>query len=194
MAHSLGIRVIAEGVETEGQCQFLSKNLCDEIQGFLFSKPLPPDEAVTLLREERRLPPHLLRVHKPERTLLLVDDEASILSALRRHLRQIGCRILVAADGQQGLDIMAKEKIDVIVSDQRMPGMTGVEFLRRVKTLYPDTVRIVLSGFTELQSVTDAVNEGAIYKFLTKPWDDDQLRAHILEAFHTRKWPMRTGA
>jgi CheY-like chemotaxis protein len=64
-----------------------------------------------------------------------------------------------------------------------MPGMTGVEFLRTVKTLYPDTVRLVLSGFTELQSVTDAVNEGAIYKFLTKPWDDTQLRAHVSEAF-----------
>jgi hypothetical protein len=69
------------------------------------------------------------------------------------------------------------------VSDQRMPGMTGVEFLRTVRQSYPDTVRIVLSGFTELQTVTDAVNAGAIYKFLTKPWDDGQLRAHVQEAF-----------
>jgi CheY-like chemotaxis protein len=71
----------------------------------------------------------------------------------------------------------------VIVSDQRMPGMTGVEFLRVAKGTHPNTVRIVLSGYTELQSVTDAVNEGAIYKFLTKPWDDQLLREHIAEAF-----------
>lgn len=63
-----------------------------------------------------------------------------------------------------------------------MPGMTGVEFLSKVKDLYPRTVRIALSGYTELKSVTDAINKGAIYKFLTKPWDDDLLRANIQEA------------
>jgi len=75
----------------------------------------------------------------------------------------------------------------VIVSDQRMPGMTGVEFLRTAKVSCPNTVRIVLSGYTELQSVTDAVNEGAIYKFLTKPWDDELLREHIAEAFRHKE-------
>jgi response regulator RpfG family c-di-GMP phosphodiesterase len=80
------------------------------------------------------------------------------------------------------LQVLAEHTVDVIVSDQRMPEMTGVEFLRKVRQLYPDTVRIVLSGYTELQTVTDAVNGGAIYKFLTKPWDDEQLRSHIQEA------------
>jgi diguanylate cyclase (GGDEF)-like protein/PAS domain S-box-containing protein len=186
MAHSLGIRVIAEGVETEAQCEFLSRNMCDEIQGYLFSKALPALEMEALLNESRRLPEHLLRLQEPARTLLLVDDEPSILSALKRQLRQDGYQILTAADGHKGLELLAQNKVDVIVSDQRMPGMTGVEFLRKVKTLYPDTVRIVLSGFTELQSVTDAVNEGAIYKFLTKPWDDNQLREHVAEAFQNK--------
>jgi len=68
-----------------------------------------------------------------------------------------------------------------------MPGMTGVEFLHRAKALYPQTVRMVLSGFTELQSIIDAVNEGAIYKFLTKPWDDERLRGHVAEAFRQKE-------
>ncbi|HTH43816.1 MAG TPA: EAL domain-containing protein [Oxalicibacterium sp.] len=187
MAHSLGMRVLAEGVETEVQCEFLARNMCDEIQGFLFSKAVPAEQIEVLLRESRCLPEHLLRERKPERKLLLVDDEPGILSALRRQLRLDGYKIMTACDGASGLEVLAQTKIDVIVSDQRMPGMTGVEFLRKVKTLYPDTVRIVLSGFTELQSVTDAVNEGAIYKFLTKPWDDNQLRGHIAHAFQHKE-------
>ena len=187
MAHSLGIKVVAEGVETEAQCEFLSRNMCDEIQGFLFSKPLPAKEVEVLLREGRRLPEHLLRLHKPPRTLLLVDDEPNILAALKRLVRRDGYQVFSASGGKEGLDLLAQHEVDVIVSDQRMPGMTGVEFLRTVKTLYPDTVRIVLSGFTELQSVTDAVNEGAIYKFLTKPWEDQQLREHIAEAFQHKE-------
>lgn len=121
------------------------------------------------------------------RTLLVVDDEENILSAMKRLLRRDGYHLLTANGGEAGLAILAREPVDVIVSDQRMPGMTGVEFLRRVKELYPETVRIVLSGYTELQSITDAINEGAIYKFLTKPWDDDQLRANIAEAFRTQE-------
>jgi FixJ family two-component response regulator len=118
-----------------------------------------------------------------ERTLLLVDDEENIISSLVRLLRRDGYRILRANSGQAGLELLEHNEVGVIVSDQRMPEMSGVEFLSRVKELYPDTVRIVLSGYTELDSVTDAINRGAIYKFLTKPWDDDLLRANIDEAF-----------
>lgn len=116
-------------------------------------------------------------------TLLLVDDEESILSSLKRLFRRDGYRILTAGSGAEALEVLAGNAVDVIISDQRMPNMTGVEFLRRVKTLYPETVRISLSGYTELQSITEAINEGAIYKFLTKPWDDDHLRANVVEAF-----------
>ena len=118
-----------------------------------------------------------------ERTLLLVDDEENITSSLVRLLRRDGYRILRANSGQAGLDLLAHNEVGVILSDQRMPEMSGVEFLSRVKELYPYTVRMVLSGYTELDSVTDAINRGAIYKFLTKPWDDDLLRANIDEAF-----------
>jgi diguanylate cyclase (GGDEF)-like protein/PAS domain S-box-containing protein len=187
MAHSLGIRVVAEGVETEAQCEFLSRHMCDEIQGYLFSQALAQNDIEALLREDRRLPEHLLRLLTPRRTLLLVDDESNILASLKRLLRRDNYEILTANGGPEGLELLAQHEVDVIVSDQRMPGMTGVEFLRIAKDKYPDTVRIVLSGYTELQSVTDAVNEGAIYKFLTKPWDDAKLRGHVEEAFRRKE-------
>ena len=123
----------------------------------------------------------------PSRTLLLVDDEPNILSALQRTLRRDGYRILASDDPQQALELIAHEQVDVILSDQRMPGMNGVEFLRRAKEMHPETIRIVLSGYTDLQFITDAINEGAIYKFLTKPWDDGQLREQVREAFRSKE-------
>ena len=125
---------------------------------------------------------------RPERprTLLVVDDEASILSALKRVLRRESYCTLTAGSGAEGLAMLAAHEVDVIISDQRMPGMTGVEFLRKAKERHPATVRMVLSGYTDLQSVTDAINEGAIYKFLTKPWDDALLKANIEEAFRRK--------
>jgi Response regulator receiver domain./PAS fold. len=117
------------------------------------------------------------------RTILLVDDEVNIINALKRTLRPDGYSILTANNGEEGLALLAEHEVGVIISDQRMPHMTGVEFLRKVKLLYPKTLRIVLSGYTELESVTSAINEGAICKFLTKPWDDDLLRDNIREAF-----------
>jgi FixJ family two-component response regulator len=124
------------------------------------------------------------KISKP--TLLLVDDEDGILSSLKRLLRREAYQVLTANGGQAGLDELARNRVDVIVSDQRMPGMSGVEFLRRAKELYPDTVRMVLSGYSDLQSITDAINEGAIYKFLSKPWDDDILKAEIEQAFRRK--------
>jgi CheY-like chemotaxis protein len=120
------------------------------------------------------------------RTLLLVDDEENILAALRRLLRRNGYRILTATSGREGLELLASNEVDVIISDQRMPNMTGVEFLRQAKLVWPESIRMVLSGYTELQSIADAINEGAIYKFLTKPWEDEQLREQVEGAFHQK--------
>ena len=187
LAHSLKLKVVAEGVETEGQLGLLIANHCDEIQGYYFSRPLPAEEATALLRTGRSLDSRVLGSMKQSRTLLLVDDEANILSSLKRLLRIDGYQILTAPSAEQGLELLASHRVYVIVSDQRMPGMSGVEFLRRVKVLHPETIRLVLSGYTDLQTVTDAINEGAIYKFLTKPWDDSHLRANIQEAFRTKE-------
>lgn len=187
MAHSLHLKVLAEGVETDGQLALLVENRCDFMQGFYFSQPVSAEAITAMLREGQCLAPHQVGRHRTPRTLLLVDDEPSILAALRRLLRRDGYQIVTAGSGAEGLQRLAEHDVDVIVSDQRMPSMTGVEFLRRANALYPETVRIVLSGYTELQYITDAVNEGAIYKFLTKPWDDEKLREHIAEAFRRKE-------
>ena len=120
------------------------------------------------------------------RTLLLVDDEENIIASLRRLLRRDGYRILTANSGQDGLELLACNEVDVIISDNRMPSMTGVEFLRRAKQTWPDCVRIMLSGYTESQSIVDAINECAIFKFLTKPWEDESLRVELECAFDAK--------
>ena len=183
LAHNLRLRVIAEGVETESQMSYLRRHRCDEIQGYLFSRPVPADELAHMLREQRALalPPE--STERQQRSLLLVDDEPNILSALRRVLRRDGYEVFAAGSAAEGFDILARHDIQVIISDQRMPEMSGTEFLSRVKELYPGTIRIVLSGYTDLEAITGAVNRGAIYRFLTKPWDERQLREHVREAF-----------
>src|SRR3990172_5813871 len=117
------------------------------------------------------------------KTILLVDDEENITASLVRLLHVDGYRVLTANSAGAALEQLANNKVGVILTDQRMPKMTGVELLSRVKELYPDTVRMILSGYADLISVTDAVNKGAIYKFLTKPWNDEMLRANVHEAF-----------
>lgn len=114
---------------------------------------------------------------------MLVDDEENITASLVRLLCQDGYRVLTANGADAALELLASNKVGVILTDQRMPKMTGVELLSRVKDLYPKTVRMVLSGYADLTSVTEAVNQGAIYKFLTKPWNNEMLRANVHEAF-----------
>lgn len=183
LAHSLRRRVVAEGVETEAQLNYLRRHDCDEIQGYYFSRPVPAAEFAALLREGRCLPPPAEAEGKAARTLLLVDDEPGIVAALQRLLRRDGYRILTATSAAEGLQLLALHDVQVVIADQRMPEISGTEFLSRVKEMHPGTTRIVLTGYTDLQSVTDAVNRGAIYKFLTKPWDDDRLREHVRDAF-----------
>jgi diguanylate cyclase (GGDEF)-like protein/PAS domain S-box-containing protein len=183
MAESLHMTTIAEGVETAGQLGFLNSNHCDAIQGYLFSRPLPSAEMALLLGAGTRLPAALGKREGAQRTLLLVDDDDRVLSSLKRLLRRDGYEILCATSGREALELMAEHPVCVIISDARMPEMQGTELLRCVRGLYPNVVRIMLSGYAELQAVTDAVNEGAVYKFLTKPWNDGLLREHVAESF-----------
>jgi DNA-binding NtrC family response regulator len=88
---------------------------------------------------------------------------------------------------REAFDLLASRRVQVIVSDQRMADMNGTEFLTRVRDLYPDTIRMVLSGYTDLATITEAINRGAIYRFLTKPWNDDELREHIRDAFRAHE-------
>ncbi|WP_342620480.1 EAL domain-containing protein [Rhodoferax sp. GW822-FHT02A01] len=187
MAHSLKMAVVAEGIETDAQLSTLINQHCDMVQGYFIGKPMPSHDALALLQSGWVLAASTLGRPAKTRTLLLVDDEDSILSALKRLLRREGYRILSANSGAQGLEILAANDVDVIVSDQRMPNMTGEEFLRRTKDLYPETMRLVLSGYADMESITNAINQGAIYKFMSKPWDEQLLRECIAEAFRHKE-------
>ncbi len=184
MSHYLHCQVVAEGVETATQQAWLLDQGCDHMQGFLFSKPVTAAELSSMLLEQRALLlPSSGQSSEPVHTLLILDDETAVLHALRRSLRKEGYRILTADDPFEAMELFASNRIGVVITDQRMPQMTGTEFLVRISRLYPETVRIVLSGHADIEAITGAVNEGDIYRYLLKPWDDEKLRQHIREAF-----------
>lgn len=118
--------------------------------------------------------------HPPAR-LLLVDDEPNILTSLNRLLRAEGYAIRTAESGARALELLSEEAADVIVSDMRMPAMNGAEFLKKVREHWPESVRLLLTGFSDTESTISAVNEGGIHAYLTKPWDDN----HLLQAIRS---------
>jgi two-component system, probable response regulator PhcQ len=114
--------------------------------------------------------------------VLIVDDEPLVISALVRALDEEPYRIAGASGGEEALQLMDKRRFKVVVSDEKMPGMAGAEFLARVRELHPETVRIMLTGQASLQATLAAVNRGEIYRFFTKPWDDTELRLALRSA------------
>lgn len=120
-------------------------------------------------------------------SILLVDDEESICSALRRTFKQNQFRVFEANSGEQALNTLKNHPIDIIVSDQRMPGMTGTELLSIVKHQYPSTGRIILSGHSDINDLTDAINEANIHQFIAKPWNDQQLLGSVNRIHSTPK-------
>lgn len=118
----------------------------------------------------------------PKHTILCVDDEKPILAALKRLLRRENFDLLTATSGEEGLNIMASRDVHLVISDHRMPQMSGISFLAKVRETYPDTIRILLTGYTEVDSIKASINEGHVYKFLLKPWNDDDLKQEIKKA------------
>ncbi|MES2407498.1 MAG: EAL domain-containing protein [Pseudomonadota bacterium] len=183
MAHSLGIRVVAEGVETEAQCQFLRRHQCDEMQGYYFSHPLPFTKITALLNEKRQLPENILIQKKTTRTLLLVNADCVILAAQQQLLCHSNYRIITACSAEEALTVLAQREVDVMVSEWIMPGMSGMELFNRVMKMYPEVIRVILSDIDENQSIINEDTQGLIHKIIVKPWDNPQLRCHIDDAF-----------
>lgn len=115
-------------------------------------------------------------------TVLCVDDEKNILNALKRLLRKENYRFLSTSSCSEALALLEKEDVHLILSDQRMPEMSGTEFLARVRTGYPDVLRIILTGYTEVDAIMESINNGQIYKFFLKPWNDHNLKIEIRRA------------
>lgn len=119
---------------------------------------------------------------KFKHTVLIVDDEESILKSLRRLLKELDANIVTAPNGNEALKILSNARISLIISDQRMPGMTGVELLQRSRDIAPDSVRILLTGYADIDATVDAINSGAVKYYFNKPWDDDFLLSRIKES------------
>ncbi len=114
--------------------------------------------------------------------VLIVDDERHVLQSLQRLLRRDGYAIHLAESGREALEILSKTEIAAIVCDQRMPGMSGAEVLAEAYRLYPDSIRITLTGYTDLSSAQASINSGHVSQFLLKPWNDDHLRSVVADA------------
>jgi diguanylate cyclase (GGDEF)-like protein/PAS domain S-box-containing protein len=183
MAHSLHMQVIAEGVESRAQMALLRRHRCDEMQGFHLSRALVPTDLGQLVLDNRAQPSRPATDDRNVQTLLVVDDDANVLGALHRLFRRDNYRVLTAASPAEGFEMLALYRVQVVLCDQRMPAMNGTEFLSKVKEMYPDTIRIILSGYTGVEAVLDSINRGAVYRFYTKPWNDAELRDNVRLAF-----------
>jgi DNA-binding NtrC family response regulator len=119
--------------------------------------------------------------------ILIVDDEENILYAIKRIFRREKYEILTATSADEGLKIMDQQDVDLVISDLKMPVTNGVEFLAMVKEKKPDALRIMLTGHADLKSVIEAIEKGEVYRFLLKPWDDEELKVTIKHAldFHS---------
>lgn len=121
--------------------------------------------------------------------VLYIDDEVNNLNSFKAAFRR-DFEIFTASSAKEGRKILDSQEIGVIITDQRMPGMTGIEFLESILPVYPDTIRILLTGFSDINAVMDAINRGQVYKYLVKPWQNDELKMYIenaLEIYNLRK-------
>ena len=140
-----------------------------DINGLLESNPLTP----------AALHPSV-ETHKP--CVLVVDDELSVLRSIKRLLRREPINLITINSPKQALDLFNTNDIDIVISDYRMPEMNGIELLREIRKRHPHTIRITLTGYSDVDAIIGAINDGEVFRFLVKPWDDDALRQHLHDA------------
>ena len=183
IAHSLHLKVAAEGIESGSQLALLADRGCDEMQGDYFSPAVPVEACTILMQENRTLPVEQLLRRKNRRTMLVVDADDNARVMLADMARLDGYRLLEASSADQAFEILAKQEVGIILCEQKLEDMSGVEFFSRVRCMYSHTVRIMLASGTDVLTVMDAINRGAVFKFLPKHWKRSELSVIFEAAF-----------
>jgi DNA-binding NtrC family response regulator len=122
-------------------------------------------------------------------SVLIVDDEEKVRSALRRDLEMLDCRVHLADSATAALDVLRRQPVDVIICDQEMPGMSGTRLLQLLRQEHPEVVRVMLTGHATVSTAAAAINQGEIFRFIEKPWDDQELKLTVLQACRKRAAP-----
>ena len=125
-------------------------------------------------------------------TLLIIDDDTVVLDSLKRLFRVEGYEIVTAENAEEGLKQLEKQNIDLIVCDYKMPGKSGLEFLQETLPQYPDVIRILLTGQADLDMAIDAINKGGVYKFMLKPWNNEELVITVKRALEYKELLMKS--
>lgn len=127
---------------------------------------------------------------QPNYKILFVDDEPFILDSLKRVFRKDGYELYTSFSGEEALNFLSRTPVNLVISDQRMPGMSGSEFLAQVKAKHPKVLRMILTGYQDLHAAIQAINEAGVSQFLQKPWDEKELREKVKETLEasSRRW------
>jgi DNA-binding NtrC family response regulator len=115
-------------------------------------------------------------------TVLVVDDEENVLRSLERLFRREPYRLLTAASAEEALAAVEREPVHLVMADQRMPGMTGIQLIQRIREQHPEVMRVVFTGYIDMNTAIDAINKGQVFRFVTKPWRDDDLKTVVRQA------------
>jgi diguanylate cyclase (GGDEF)-like protein/PAS domain S-box-containing protein len=187
LAHSLDLEVVAEGVETEAQVNFLRSHGCDQMQGYYFAAPRTADDCTRALREDLRLSPPSAKDRDKAPSVLLVSGNEHELVVISRALGPAGYRMLAANSEESAFDALSKHGFDIVICDQRLPTMSGADFLAAVRKLHPDVIRVLISAKLDTGALAEAVNAARIHKFISKDWDAKRLRSEVRAAYLRRR-------